>query len=65
MRNVKVDRNPTFDGGNAPDMLHNHYVLFQLIQRIIQCINMSGYSYYYEKLFVAGKFNDVYHVGAC
>ena len=27
---------------------------FQLIQRIIQCINMSGYSYYYEKLFVSG-----------
>jgi len=25
-----------------------------LIQRIIQCINMSGYSYYYEKLFVSG-----------
>ena len=28
--------------------------LFQLIQRIIHCINMSGYSYYYEKLFVSG-----------
>lgn len=29
--------------------------LTELIQRIIQCINMSGYSYYYEKLFVSAN----------
>ena len=40
---------------------HTIVFLFQLIQRIIQCINMSGYSYYYEKLFVSGRFVN-FHV---
>ncbi|XP_015766823.1 PREDICTED: serine/threonine-protein kinase SMG1-like [Acropora digitifera] len=44
---------PSFSPNRSPSITPPY--LTELIQRIIQCINMSGYSYYYEKLFVSAN----------
>lgn len=44
---------PSFSPNRSPSITPPY--LTELIQRIIHCINMSGYSYYYEKLFVSAN----------